>query len=1008
MDPDSPPPLDPALLLAHDGFVRRLARELLAVGGPAARAQSDDVAQQAMVAALTRGPSDPATLRGWLATVVRRLAARTRISAARRLARERAVARPEAIDAAGGAGGAASSSGGTLVDYLSRERLRRRVVDAAFALPDPYRATLLLRFLDELPPREVARRMGVPVETVRTRVRRALEQLRVALGDEYGGDDSTRGAALLDLAALAGTGASVMTAKWASVGAVVLLAGALAWRSLAARLEPQPPREETAQRSAEPAPQVPVEDASAVRVAAVAVPAPANSADGAERSAPLPESTGSVRVRVVDEAGAPLSAVRVFVTPSFGELPFGNELVARTDATGEAVIREVPVGEVLAMALRSGRRGEVLAGEELALSVKVDLERWSTFAVEGRVVDQLGAPVAGASIWSNLPDHPFRGEVVATSASDGSFRFEGAETGQCAAVSARKEGFVDSMASSLVPDLAERIDRGIVLRLERGGGECRGVVRDALGQPVAGALVVVGSDLRMLLPIEILAQRMVSRIARATTTDGEGRFAIDGLPLGALPLLVRKAGFAVASMAVTIAAGRADERAITLVEGATLEGFVIGIDGEPVGGAVVQHGSPLQLRSVATRADESGRYRVDGVPAGRVVVRALAAESGSSASPVRAIGEVELRAGERADLDLEFEEGAAISGRVIDANGSPLQRVEVTLRGRCRDPVDPNVFATTRTGNDGCFTVDHLLEGSYELEFRRRNEALPELSRRDIAPGGPPLELRLAASAVADCWIEGRVVDAKGAAPRGATLVCGGALGGSSRHVAIGAGGEFAVGPIVPGDHRLVVLEQGRPDQLLEVRGLASGERRKLDDWILPAGVRLVVRVDRSLVGVAGAATVRISGAQGFVTTREGVDQEVVIDALPPGDYRVRVETAAASSEAQAVSLVAGSDATVLARLRATLPVIVRFMLPDRARDPQTIATGVVTLEGEFESLAHVLLPDLRGAAFDWSIALAPGSYTVRAYIDAAQSVEVALSVAVDAAPGQVTVVEIP
>lgn len=1008
MDPESPPPLDPALLLAHDGFVRRLARELLAVGGPAARAQSDDVAQQAMVAALTRGPSDPATLRGWLATVVRRLAARSRIGDARRLARERAVARPEAIDAAGRAGGATSSSGGTLVDYLERERLRRRVVDAAFALADPYRATLLLRFLDELPPREVARRMGVPVETVRTRVRRALEQLRIALGDEYGGDDSTRGAALLDLAALAGTGASVMTAKWASVGAVVLLAGALAWRSLAARLEPPTPHEETALHPAEPAPQVPIEEASAVRVAAVAAPAPANSADEAERSAPLRESTGSVRVRVVDEAGTPLSAIRVFVTPSFGELPFGNELVARTDAVGEAVFREVPVGAVHAMALRSGRRGEVLAGEELALSVKVDLARRATFTVEGRVVDDLGAPVAGASIWSNLPDHPFRGEVVAISASDGSFRFEGAEIGQCAAVSARKQGFVDSMANSLVPDLAERIDRGIVLRLESGGGECRGVVRDALERPVAGALVVAGSDLRMLLPIDVREHRRVSRIARATTSDGEGRFAIDGLPLGALPLLVRKAGYAVASQAVTIEVGRGAERAITLVEGATLEGFVLGLDGEPVGGARVEHGSPRQLRSSTTMADATGRYRLDGLPAGRLAVRALAAERGSEASPVRAIAEVELRAGERADLDLEFEEGAAISGRLLDANGAPLQRVSVTLRGRCRDPVDPNVFATTRTGGDGGFTIDHLLEGRYELEFERGNAALPELSRRDVAPGGPPLELRLSASAVADSWIEGRVVDANGVPPRGATLLCSNALGGSSRHVAIGTGGEFAVGPVVAGDHRLIVLEQGRPDQLLEVRALAGGERRKLDDWILPAGVRLLVRVDRSLVGGSGAATVRISGAQGFVTTREGIDQEVVIDALPPGDYRVRVATAAASSDAQTVSLVEGGDATLLARLRATIPLIVRFMLPDRARDPQTIATGVVTLEGEFESLAHVLLPDLRGAAFDWPIALAPGKYTVRAYIDAAQSVEVALSVAVDAAPGQVTVVEIP
>jgi len=42
------------------------------------------------------------------------------------------------------------------------------------------------RFLEELPPREVARRMGVKVETVRTRTKRALARLREGLDGEYG------------------------------------------------------------------------------------------------------------------------------------------------------------------------------------------------------------------------------------------------------------------------------------------------------------------------------------------------------------------------------------------------------------------------------------------------------------------------------------------------------------------------------------------------------------------------------------------------------------------------------------------------------------------------------------------------------------------------------------------------------------------------------------------------------------------------------------------------------
>jgi RNA polymerase sigma factor (sigma-70 family) len=78
----------------------------------------------------------------------------------RRVRREETVARPEGVPSD--------------ADVLERERLRRGVVDAVLALPEPYRATLLLRYFEDLPPREIARRTGVPVETVRTRTRRAI------------------------------------------------------------------------------------------------------------------------------------------------------------------------------------------------------------------------------------------------------------------------------------------------------------------------------------------------------------------------------------------------------------------------------------------------------------------------------------------------------------------------------------------------------------------------------------------------------------------------------------------------------------------------------------------------------------------------------------------------------------------------------------------------------------------------------------------------------------------
>src|SRR5262249_40197952 len=68
-------------------------------------------------------------------------------------------------------------------------------------LDEPYRTALLLRFFDDLPPREVARRTGVPVETARARIRRGIEQLRGRLDAAHGGDGRAWKLALVPLIA---------------------------------------------------------------------------------------------------------------------------------------------------------------------------------------------------------------------------------------------------------------------------------------------------------------------------------------------------------------------------------------------------------------------------------------------------------------------------------------------------------------------------------------------------------------------------------------------------------------------------------------------------------------------------------------------------------------------------------------------------------------------------------------------------------------------------------------
>jgi RNA polymerase sigma-70 factor (ECF subfamily) len=221
----SDPAVAPETLLSHAAWMRRLARSLVKDD-----AQADDVVQDAVVAAMRAPPRDAVALPAWLATTVRNGAKQLWRGESRRAARESAGARPEATP--------------STVEVVARAEEHGLVVQAVLALEEPYRSTLLLRFYDDLPPRDVAARTGVPVETARARIRRGLEQLRGRLDRAHGGDGKAWRLALAPLilhktaasvgagtGAAAGhqltTGAMVMagTGSVAAVGAVALAVG---------------------------------------------------------------------------------------------------------------------------------------------------------------------------------------------------------------------------------------------------------------------------------------------------------------------------------------------------------------------------------------------------------------------------------------------------------------------------------------------------------------------------------------------------------------------------------------------------------------------------------------------------------------------------------------------------------------------------------------------------------------------------------------------------------------
>jgi RNA polymerase sigma factor (sigma-70 family) len=260
---------------------------------------------------------------------------------------------------------------------------------------------------------------------------------------------------------------------------------------------------------------------------------------------------------------------------------------------------------------------------------------------------------------------------------------------------------------------------GATLRLVKDDAPLTGRVEDAAGKPMPGVkvrlelvwanpkndltawLAAVGRDQRFEATHKLLSLTLqgkgLGRLS-ATTTDARGNFRFAGIGSGRLACL-QLSGPNMAT-ATVLARTQAGPR----VEVANLGSFlypqphgcygadfalaasparpIVGVvrdqdTGKPVAGAVVQShqfaGTSCQgLPILSTQTDAAGRFRIDGMPAGRGNMLLVRAPQDVPYLP--AVGEVDTSEGEgTATLDLKVRRGLWAEGQVIDADsGRPL------------------------------------------------------------------------------------------------------------------------------------------------------------------------------------------------------------------------------------------------------------------------------------------------------------------------------------------------
>lgn len=969
----TPNPRDPEHLLEHAGYVRQLAREL-AFDAHLAR----DLEQEIWLAALQHVPADLRHPRAWLATVARSLAWRARRGASRRAERERFVAGDESVP--------------STEQILEREELRAQIVRAVLALDEPYRSALVLRYLEELPPQVAAERLGVPLQTLRTRVKRGVEELERRLEREHGGNHgawclslvlglrlepashwSLAGKALLALVT-GGLVVSLPQKMLAATAALALLvAGWMVWKPLALPARGAELEARSSQGAAglerEGALSTPDSGAQRTIAAAAADPLP---------SAPEPRATGSLRLRVEWSDGTPAAGIGVRLVDSAS---FGQEALRffRTDERGEIACDSVPRGV------------GVLRIDRWLEEVRFDL--WSSPSVEktvrlpagvdlvGRVRTSEGTPVADARVLLTTPWDAAVELELARSASDGSFRVRSLVDPGPGALLATKEGFVATPAVHLYR--GTELLREVELVFEGSAGVLAGRVLDPRGQPVAGALVAAGDPRGFRSERRADGSRVDRGLMLGTRSDADGAYRLEGLVPGTRTLWVRARATDAGSLAVwrgEVELGVQGEtrRDIRLEAGVEVAGRVIDAHGDGVFGALVEtRGSRegAELDAQRTQAGPDGSFRLAGLPAVELELVASANERGEASTRVLA------PPGEHVQWNPLLGKGLTLRGRVERggrATGTLDLVAWIVRDGR------PEHVQETSAFEDGRFEFANCPDLQHHVEVRSRGASTARLAALDgVRPGAGEFVIVLDPAALPEARLHGRVVDEHGEPVRAGRILmfCIDPLAHVQAELA-SEHGEFSVGPLQGGSWSLSIEVPGYA--LLARTGieLAGREDRDLGTLELVRGgtVRVQVkRADGQALEHAQAELHALDGsASDFVPLHDG---EGTSRQLPPGRYSLAVRASGAPELAIGCTTIeVAPDAAAQAELVLRPGSRVALRWSDGRPAASAKPAAFVLRDAAGRRVLAAALEFAPGAVVQSESCLEPGRYRVESY----------------------------
>jgi carboxypeptidase family protein len=452
------------------------------------------------------------------------------------------------------------------------------------------------------------------------------------------------------------------------------------------------------------------------------------------------------------EAKRPVAGARVEVVGDGSLASTWSHEAARnetvTDAAGHFRLEGIgrsPV-RIAARARGFGRaeRNDVRPGA----SVEVFL--FPGASLSGVVRDDAGRPVAGAEVRAE-GDQSWGAPPPERSDARGEFRLDGVPPGEYTVVA--REG---ARAPGIAVAVVEPGGEATVSLTVSDGGYAVGRIVDAEGRPVAGQVRVESWNGRSLPGFAC--------DSLAANTKADGSFALGPLPVGSLGVAASAPRFATRRVDAELAArGRTvDLGDLALDAGLAIRGRVHDREGNGIAGAEVhaeRHGpgSPSEGEAVS---EADGGFVVGGLELGSHDLRATALGYAPAEATATSGGD---------PVDLVLEPGGQMEGRVVDADGSPVEDARVWAENERGRSGSGGVLGGRSDEGDGRFVVRDVAAGRYALQVLAGSRGEAAVTDVRVVAGRTTNVGTITLGRGGT--LQGTVVDGEGSGIAGATVV---------------------------------------------------------------------------------------------------------------------------------------------------------------------------------------------------------------------------------------------